>query len=396
MFDGLSAAFEIQLRQGQETMRRTIRWALAAAITTAAGVASAQGTAGAGPWTFGAEALVAWFKASPTPVPIITDYYLDAPDVNVLLGGGSVNTNPNAGLRLTGAYRIDSRWGIEATGFYIPSRSTSNGVSSTGQAGSTDLLMPYVDADTGRESVSYISDAPDYAGSAVATLDNNLGGFELDATWAMGATAGWRTSLLGGFRFLQLRETYTITTSSPYIAPNPSDIWNTTDNFDARNRFCGLQVGIRSAYDKGPWTATLLGKIALGTMQQRVSINGVLETNDFNGYGAVQNFTGGYYALPSNSGDHSRSQFAVVPEVGINVGYKLTPRVSAFLGYSFLYASNVVRPGDQVDRTINTTQNVAWTGSTTLDPSGPSQPSFGFNTTSFWAQTLSLGVAVTF
>ena len=32
-----------------------------------------------------AEALFAWFKSSPTPVPIITDNYFDAPGVNVLL-----------------------------------------------------------------------------------------------------------------------------------------------------------------------------------------------------------------------------------------------------------------------------------------------------------------------
>lgn len=193
-----------------------------------------------------------------------------------------------------------------------------------------------------------------------------------------------------------MRETYTITTSSPYVAPNPVDIWNTTDNFDARNRFYGLQAGVRAAFDRGPWTVAVTGKVALGSMQQRVSINGNLETNDFNDYGATQSFTGGYYALPSNSGDHSRSTFAVVPEIALNVGYRLTPQLTAFLGYAFLYANNVVRPGEQVDRTINTTQNVAWVGETALHPSGPARPSFDFRTTDFWAQTLSLGVVLTF
>jgi len=379
-----------------DPMRGTKWWVLAVVAATSAGSAMAQGAVADSRWTVSAEMLLAWFKDSPTPVPIITDYYLDAPGVNVLLGGGSVNTNPNAGFRMTGAYRVDSRWGIELGGFYIPSRSTTSGVSSSGQPGSVDLLLPYIDASTGREDVSYISDAPDYSGQAQATLDNDLGGFELNATWALAPHADWRTSLLGGFRFLQLRETYTITTSSPYVAPNPADIWNTTDNFDARNRFYGLQVGVRTAYDKGPWVVGLAGKVALGSMQQRVSINGFLETNDFNGFGAAQYFPGGYYALPSNSGDHSRNTFAVVPEIGINVGYRLTPQLTAFLGYSFLYASSVVRPGEQVDRTINTTQNVAWAGDTTLHPTGPAQPSFSFDTTSFWSQTFSIGVALRF
>ena len=39
------------------------------------------------------EALYVWFKASPTPVPLITDDYANAPAVNVLLGGGTLDTN---------------------------------------------------------------------------------------------------------------------------------------------------------------------------------------------------------------------------------------------------------------------------------------------------------------
>ena len=265
--------------------------------STATGAALAQGaTAPMGSdsrWSVSAEALFAWFKSSPTPVPIITDSYADAPGVNVLLGGGSVDTNPNAGFKLTGAYRIDSRLGVELSGFYIPTRTTSSSVSSTGQPGSIDLLLPFFDVTINQENVTEISFWPEYRGSAQATLSNNLGGGELNVTWAMPPQDAWRVDLLGGFRFLQLRESYTITTSSPYNPPNPVDIWNTTDSFDARNRFYGLQVGARAAYDQGPWVGSVSGKLALGTMQQRVSVNGFLETNDYNNYGPTQTFSGG-------------------------------------------------------------------------------------------------------
>src|SRR5215510_994331 len=117
--------------------------------STATGAALAQGapaTMGSDSrWTVSAEALFAWFKSSPTPVPLITDSYADAPGVNVFLGGGSVDTNPNAGFKLTGTYKVDSRLGVELSGFYIPSRSTSSSVSSTGQPGSIDLLLPFYD-----------------------------------------------------------------------------------------------------------------------------------------------------------------------------------------------------------------------------------------------------------
>jgi len=347
-------------------------------------------------WSVSAEALFAWFKGSPTPVPIITDNYADAPDVNVLLGGGSVDTNPNAGFKLTGTYRVDNRLGVELTGFYIPTRSTSSSVSSTGLPGSIDLYLPFFDVTRGEENVTEISYWPVYRGSAQATLRNNLGGGELNLTWTLPPQDGMRIDLLGGFRYLQLRESYTINTSSPFNPPNPADIWNTTDSFNARNRFYGLQVGARMAYDQGPWVGNVNAKVALGTMQQSVSVNGYLETNDYTDYGPAQVYPGGYFALPTNIGDHSRNTFAVVPEIAFNLGYRLTSQATVYVGYSLLYASDTARPGDQVNRNINPTMTVSWGNDPPVKPTGPAEPTFAFNTSDFWAQTLSIGVAYRF
>jgi hypothetical protein len=269
-------------------------------------------------------------------------------------------------------------------------------VSSTGEPGSIDLSLPYFDVPDNRENVTEISYWPEYRGSAQTTLSNNLGGGELNVTWTMPPQDGWRVDLLGGLRYLQLRESYTITTSSPYIPPNPIDIWNTTDAFDARNRFYGVQVGARAAYDRGPWVGGVIGKLALGSMQERVSVSGFLETNDYNNYGPTQNFTGAYFALPSNSGDHSRNTFAVVPEITLNLGYRVTPQATVYVGYSFLYASNVVRPGEQINRNINPTQSVAYGNDPPATLMGAAQPTFDFNTTDFWAQSLSIGLAYRF
>jgi hypothetical protein len=382
----------------RDAMRRAALVALLASAAT--GAVLAQGApapmGGDSRWSLSAEALFAWFKSSPTPVPIITDNYLDEPGVNILLGGGSVDTNPNAGFKISGAYRIDSRLGVELTGFYISTRTTSSSVSSTGQPDSIDLLVPFFDVTVNQENVTPVSYWPIYAGYAQATLSNNLGGGEINMTWAMPRQDAWRIDLLGGFRFLQLRETYTITTSSPNNSPFPADIWLTTDAFDARNRFYGLQVGARAAYDQGPWVGSVMGKLALGSMQQRVNVNGFLETNDFNNFGATQIFSGGYFALPSNSGNHSRNTFAVVPEVGLNLGYRLTSQATVYVGYSFLYASTVVRPGEQINRNINPTQSLAYGGDPPAKPVGPLQPTFNFNTTDFWAQSISVGIAYRF
>lgn len=386
-------------------MRRVALLALAASSVALAesvwsGAALAQGTPApmesATRWSLSAEALSAWLRKSPTPVPIITDNFVDAPGVHVLLGGGSVDTNPNAGFKLTAAYRVDGHLSAELAGFYIPTRTTSTRVSSTGQPGSTDLYLPFFDVTSNEENFTEISYWSTFRGSAQATLSNNLGAGEFNVTWTMPKHDAWRVELLGGVRFLQLRESYTITTSSPYNPPNPADVWNTTDSFDARNRFYGLQVGARAAYDQGPWVGSVNARVALGTMQQRVAVNGHLETNDYTNYGPVQTFPGGYFALPTNSGEHSRNSFAVLPEIAFNIGYRLTRDATVYLGYSLLYASNVVRPGDQINRNINPTQTVSYGNDPPVQPAGPAQPTFRFNSSDFWAQSVSIGFAYRF
>jgi hypothetical protein len=64
--------------------------------------------------------------------------------------------------------------------------------------------------------------------------------------------------------------------------------------------------------------------------------------------------------------------------------------------YTFLYANKVARPGNQIDRTINPTQTVSWVGDKSLDPQGPSSPSFDFVSSSFRAQGVNVGVSVRF
>jgi hypothetical protein len=61
-----------------------------------------------------------------------------------------------------------------------------------------------------------------------------------------------------------------------------------------------------------------------------------------------------------------------------------------------MYWNDVVRPGNQVDRSVNLTQNVV------LDPNGvgtqvgPAQPAPLFDRSAFWAQGLTFGLEVQF
>lgn len=380
-------------------MRKSLA-AWIASLLLYAGAAGGQtgmgAVAPAGSLTLGAEALVWWMKSSPTPVPIITDGLYGRAGTNVLLGGGDADTNPNPGLRVSAGYVVDPLWGIEGNFLYIGERSTSNGVESSGQHGSTDLLVPFFDVTGNRENVTEISFSPVYKGSATTEFTNSMMGAELNAVRAMPSDKPWDVRLIGGFRWLQLEESYTITTSSSFIPPIPADVWITTDRFDATNNFYGAQFGGRARYQSDPWFATGVLKVGLGAMVQKVDVSGSLVTNDFGASGANQTFPGGYFALPTNIGNYSRTVFAVVPEVQLNVGLRITPSVSIVAGYSFLYASDVARPGKQINRNINPTQSVSYVGEPPATRAGPAQPDFSFDSSDFWAQGVSLGIDVRF
>jgi hypothetical protein len=94
------------------------------------------------------------------------------------------------------------------------------------------------------------------------------------------------------------------------------------------------------------------------------------------------------FALPTNIGITSRNEFAVIPEFQLQVSYDFTPNLRAFAGYNYLYWSEVVRPGDQIDRVVNASQRQ---GGVLL---GAARPQPRFESTDFWAQGLNVGMQV--
>ena len=368
------------------------------AVTGAAAAQTVSPAPEPGRFSISAEALLLWFKGGNAPPALVSDNTLDQPGARVLLGGENLDTNPNPGFRISAGYRLTDSWGVEGTFFYVPPRTTIRAVASSRLPGSKDLIIPFFDVTppAGESGTSLSSDAENFAGRAVEKLSNSLLGAELNATMRLPMTGPVRMDALGGFRYLRLRETFTFATDSPNIPPAPADVFRTRDEFDATNNFYGLQVGVRARTDWGPVFLTGLLKIALGAMVESVDIDGSLVTNDFNFLGAPQAFKGGYFALPTNIGNHTRSTFAAVPEVGLTLGYQLTPWMSVSAGYTFLYASNVVRAPQQVNRNLNPTQAPAITGIVPSTLVGPAQPSFRFNSSDFWAQGFNVGLGLHF
>jgi hypothetical protein len=95
-------------------------------------------------------------------------------------------------------------------------------------------------------------------------------------------------------------------------------------------------------------------------------------------------------ALPTNSGRVTREAFAVVPEVIARFGWSLGEHTRFFVGYNFLELSDAVRPGDQIDRTINTSA-VPFQPRFTPPAGGPERPLLALRSSDVWLQGLILG-----
>ncbi len=240
--------------------------------------------------------------------------------------------------------------------------------------------------------------ATGFAGIANLSVSDQLWGTEANGLFNVLKRDNLRVDLLGGFRYVYFRERLDFNTSSPTIVPQtPGEYFITSDSFDGRTNFYGGQVGTRVAWRIGDLTVTATGKVALGVMDQQLGINGSFSTNDFNipfGTGPGRTFPGGYFALPSNMGEYRRDRFGVVPEGGINLSYQVTRQLSVSVGYTFLYLNSVVRPGDQIDRTINGGQSSLYVYTPT--PPGlqgnVERPEPLFRSTDFWAQGISFGI----
>jgi hypothetical protein len=108
-----------------------------------------------------------------------------------------------------------------------------------------------------------------------------------------------------------------------------------------------------------------------------VSING--NTTVFPVNSSPVFLSGGNYAT-LQVGRYTTDRFALAPIAQLKLGYQFTPCIRGQIGYSFLYLSSVVRPGNQIDNTYD----------------GALHPLVPMASSSFWAQGLTFSVQFTF
>jgi Putative beta barrel porin-7 (BBP7) len=371
-----------------------------------------------GPRIWGSsDYLLWWVKSAPLPVPVVTTGdpaqgflagAIGRPGTQVLLGNHDVGFGAFSGGRVTlgGWFDRDQLFGIEGSGFLLQQK-TATFLANSSPNGLPVLAVPFSNqfptfgfvgvGPVGENVFQAASSAIPSTGSILVTNSIRLWGAEANGVLCLLRGDTFRLEALIGFRYLDLEEDFdlalsTTTTSHASIGPFPPT-GQIFDHFGTRNQFYGGQLGLRGGFSAGRWSFEGSAKVALGDNHQSVNINGDL-IDSGRGFWFFRdnsgNFPGGIFAQTSNSGRRTREQFAVIPEFQAKIGYDLTSHVRLTAGYDFLYLNNVVRPGNQIDRVVNPSQNY---GGPLV---GPANPAPQFNNSTFWAQGMTFGLEFRF
>jgi hypothetical protein len=352
-----------------------------------------------------AEYLLWWLRDAPLGTPIVTTATPgniaaaiaagQAPGAVGSIGTQLVNPStlnydhPLSGGRFTlGAWLgCDSMVGVEGSGFLMQSRSAQFAVNSP--EGGQIFFIPFFDFALvpPAENAFPFGAVGSLSGTIQMVNRTEFWGAEVNGLIKLAETDTFSLSLLAGVRYLDLHENLDL--GFVGIAPGGFAITSSLDTYDTRNQFWGGQLGARGELHRGGFFANVTGKVALGTMHEVVNATGFANVT---AAGINATVPGGFFVLPSNIGQQSHNAFAVVPQVGAQIGYDVTRNIRVFAGYDFLYVSDVVRPGDQIDRRINFSQQAAPVGGGALVGQPMPQPQFNHN--DFWAHGFSFGVQV--
>jgi hypothetical protein len=289
---------------------------------------------------------------------------------------------------------------FELAGFYLGKNSRQYSVTSDAN-GNPFLAQPvFVTGVGGGESALVITQAGISAGTI--HLDTTLNFLGAEANWIINAYRlnGWTFDYFAGVRYLYLDDNLSLNqnitvlpggvgfpfNANPAGAPAGSNIL-LSDSFNVANRFYGGQIGARVNWTACNWELGAILKLGLGA----TDIDGA---STLIANGAITTVPGGVLAQASNIGQHTSTDFSVVPELTLTASYQFTAWFRVLVGYNLIYWTDVERAANQIDRRIDATQ--APTSPTFVPGAVGTNPLFPNIRSDFWAQGLNLGMEFKF
>lgn len=275
---------------------------------------------------------------------------------------------------MLGAWLDDcQQWGVEGHYFYLGD--ASGGYQAASPVDPV-LARPFFDV----FGVPQISPWIAFPGTVAGEIridtssDVNSAGLLLRKTWLRGCQG--QATFFGGYRYFRLREELAINENR--FTRLDETTHQIQDNFAVQNDFHGVDLGLAAQLQRGRWSLDALSKLGLGGVRQQLEITGRTQRT---ANGATTTINGGLLSQPSNIGHYSDTQFAFLPELGVNLGYAVTPSLNLRAGYSLLWLTDALRTGDQIDTAIGNSGS----------PGAVTHPQASMDSTSVCVQGVSVG-----
>jgi Putative beta barrel porin-7 (BBP7) len=316
------------------------------------------------------EALLWWGPVGRTPPLAAT---LDANEnITSILAGGDETYGGQMvpGLRANVGRWLDScqSIGIGGRAFGLFDQPTTQ--TFTDNNGTRNLGVPFFNTTLGGDD-AYVA-AFNFGGNLgrdpgqiAITNDTDFIGADAYGRILLARSGCSRADVIGGYSFARLDDSIVLNTfKTNQSVDNVLDgtTFATIDAFSTKNTFHGGHVGFLSDINKGRFTLSTLGKVAIGTMQQEGLISGSSQIN-----GAQTTSNNGILTYPSNKGTQRRDVLAFMPEAGAKLRVCLKKNVSFNVGYTFLFLSDVALAGDMINPIVDV-QGALNTANNPTDP----------------------------
>ena len=206
------------------------------------------------------------------------------------------------GGRLTLGYWLDDAqtYAIEGRGFALQSRSAGYAARSNA-TGSPNINISFANTVTFSPiGAPNLIERPEETGFPASqaniltggvTITNSLKFWGADATGVMvlHKSPTWQLSALGGVRYLDLAEKFTLALDLAGVSPGffAGESGSLYDVFETRNQFYGASLGLRGRYLYGPITIEMSGRVSLGLSHERLTVYGGYQAFNFGAPGIV-------------------------------------------------------------------------------------------------------------
>ncbi len=327
---------------------------------------------------------------NPAGTPLANVGILSDPSTDVVFGGG-LDNNPRSGMRGEVGLWLDGDAGCGVGASFLGLEQDSVGFSQTSD-GSEIISRPIYNTLLDREASQLVSFPGLVRGTVGVQTSNDVYGGEIFLRKRIGFLSGFpfmfglsglhslfslpgtqtvnvlsynqsgagmsRCDFLMGYQFSRIEDSARITNNLVSLDPAFLGQIGTTldafDAFDTRNDFHGMTLGLKSVSYLGPWSLTMLGKVGLGNMRQEVTIDG--QTIVTVPAGPTITRRSGLLTQTSNIGTYRQDRLGVIPEARIMLNYNFNRRLSAGVGYTFIYWNSVALAGAQMNTNVDVTQ----------------------------------------